>query len=98
MNAAAYQIQSGPGGPTVALSGDWTSLSLGEEAVGLRDALHGAGGTARVDLSRLGRLDTAGAYAILRAIHPATVPAASPDRADIDRLFELVRPTIEGEE
>src|SRR6185503_14379179 len=43
------------------------------------------------------RLDTAGAYAILRAIHPSPTPAAPPDRTDVARLFDLVRPTIEKE-
>ena len=95
MASATYQIVSGPAGPTVALSGDWTSLALGEEALGMRSALHGAG-TPRIDFRQLGRLDTAGAYAILRAIHPA--PATSPDRPDVERLFALVRPTLATEE
>ena len=82
---------SGPAGPTVAISGDWTSLALGDEALGMRSALHGTR-THQVDFKDLGRLDTAGAYAILRAIHPA--PATAPDRPDVDRLLALVRPTM----
>jgi phospholipid/cholesterol/gamma-HCH transport system permease protein len=97
MNSAAFQILTGQAGPTVALSGDWTSLTLGEEALGLRSALRGAAGPPRLDLKDLGRLDTAGAYAILRAIHPTQAPTAAPDRPDVGRLFDLVRPTIEEE-
>ena len=98
MTSAAFELLTGPAGPSVALSGDWTSLTLGEEATGLRSALIGAGGRPQVDLAGLGRLDTAGAYAILSAIHPAPAPAAAPDRPDVARLFELVRPTIGEEE
>ena len=75
MSTAAFQILTGPTGPTVALSGDWTSLTLDEQAIGLRDAVSGVRGSPRLDLAELGRLDTAGAYAILRAIHPAGAPA-----------------------
>jgi phospholipid/cholesterol/gamma-HCH transport system permease protein len=96
VSAATYQIVSGPAGPTVALSGDWTSLTLGAEAVGLRAALHGARGAPTLDLKQLGRLDTAGAYAILRAMRPAS--AAAPDRPDVDRLFALVGRTLEVED
>ena len=97
LSAATYRIESGSAGPTVALSGDWTSLTLGDEALGLGSALSGAGGKPRVDLSGLGRLDTAGAYAILRAVRPV----AAGDRPDVARLFALVEPTLEkgeGEE
>src|SRR3954468_1789819 len=97
MTSAAFQILTDRTGPTVKLSGDWTSLTLGEEALGLRSALRDAKGTARVELEALGRLDTAGAYAILSAIHPSQAPAAAPDRPDIARLFALVRPSIEGD-
>ena len=95
MSPATYQIVSSPAGPTVALSGDWTSLALGDEALGLRSALGGARAQ-KVDFTDLGRLDTAGAYAILRAVHPS--PAAAPDRPDVDRLLALVRPTLADDE
>src|SRR5688572_30284768 len=97
MSTAAFQILTGPTGPTVALSGDWTSLTLDEQAIGLRDAMSGVHGSPRLDLADLGRLDTAGAYAILRAIHPVGAPAGAEARSDVTRLFELVRPTIEEE-
>ncbi|HEY5711363.1 MAG TPA: ABC transporter permease [Allosphingosinicella sp.] len=98
MSSAAFQILIDRTGPTVKLSGDWTSLTLGEEAMGLRAALRETSGPARIALDNLGRLDTAGAYAILRAIHPSPAPAAAPDRPDVARLFDLVRPAIEKEE
>ena len=98
MSIAAFQILTGPTGPTVALSGDWTSLTLDEQAIGLRDAVSGMSGSPRLDLADLGRLDTAGAYAILRAVHSAGAPAGADARPDVARLFELVRPTIDEEE
>ncbi|MGZ8361963.1 MAG: hypothetical protein ACXWUX_15700, partial [Allosphingosinicella sp.] len=95
MDLASYQILTGPTGPTVALAGDWTSLTLGDEAIGLRAALLGTPGTPNLDLAGVGRLDTAGAYAILRAMPPGS--AATSARPEFARLFELVRPAVEEE-
>ena len=44
VSSATYQILPGPSGPTVALAGDWTSLTLDEAAIDLRSALFGASG------------------------------------------------------
>ena len=85
MSSAAFQILIDRTGPTLLLSGDWTSLTLGEEAMGLRSALLDTSGPARVELKNLGRLDTAGAYAILRAIHPSPAPAAAHSSSDPPR-------------
>ncbi|MGZ8281620.1 MAG: ABC transporter permease [Allosphingosinicella sp.] len=95
MDLASYQILTGPTGPTVALAGDWTSLTLGDEAIGLRAALLGTPGTPNLDLAGVGRLDTAGAYAILRAMPPGSAAASA--RPEFARLFELVRPAVEEE-
>lgn len=94
MRWAQYQILSGPSGSTLALSGDWTSLTLTEEAVGLPAALRGAAARPTLDMADLGRLDTAGAYAILRAVDATPAPG----RPDVERLFALVRPTLEPAE
>src|SRR5262245_40173535 len=69
VSSASFSIRSDTTGSTVALSGDWTSLAMGKEAAGLSAAVD-ASSASRLDLSGLGRLDTAGAYVILRAMPP----------------------------
>ena len=94
MSSATYQILPGPSGPTVALAGDWTSLTIDDNAIDLQSALLGAGGTPRLDLSGVGRVDTAGAYAILRAV-PAESVAGAGARPEVAQIFNLVRPAME---
>jgi phospholipid/cholesterol/gamma-HCH transport system permease protein len=94
MTPASYRMVSGPSGETLALAGDWTSLTLGSEAAGLPGATGGRKDLA-VDLSGLGRVDTAGAYAMLRGAPAAAAAVGS--RTDLARLFELVRAAVEEE-
>lgn len=67
MGSAAFRILKGDGGLTLALSGDWTSLTLDDNAMRLPSELSGASQVKQIDLSDLERLDTAGAYVIMRA-------------------------------
>ena len=80
-------VRSGDGG-AVALTGDWTALGLGRAAERLERELRGAR-PARLDVSGLGRFDTAGAWAVCRAtgLRADAVAEARPDMA---RLMELV--------
>jgi phospholipid/cholesterol/gamma-HCH transport system permease protein len=94
VSSATYQILPGPSGPTVALAGDWTSLTLDEAAIDLRSALLGASGAPRLDFSGVGRVDTAGAYAILRAVPAESVTSAGA-RPEVAQIFNLVRPAME---
>jgi phospholipid/cholesterol/gamma-HCH transport system permease protein len=57
---------------------------------------HGIG-EVQLDVSRLGRIDTAGAYAILSATRARLAGGAAPARQDIARLFALVQPAIADE-
>ena len=76
----------------VALEGDWTAQSLGRAGDRLqREAPKGA----RLDTSGLGRFDTAGAFALLRA---GVSAEGARDRPDIGRLMELVGRPIEEKE
>jgi phospholipid/cholesterol/gamma-HCH transport system permease protein len=93
MDSASYRISATGAGQTVALAGDWTSLTLGEEATRFGEALPSE--NLRLDLSKLGRVDTAGAYAMLRAAPAGLAAAATAARPDLARLFELVRPAVE---
>jgi phospholipid/cholesterol/gamma-HCH transport system permease protein len=93
MSAADFALQAGPGGRVLALSGDWTSTTLGAAAGRLGRALRG--GVARVDVSRLGRIDTAGAYALFLASGRGAPPPGLESRPEALRLYELVRRTAD---
>jgi len=95
MAEGTFTIRDDGGGRTLALAGDWSSLTLGDNATELGDAMAGVTGKTRLDLTHIGHLDTAGAFAILRAVLPTLVPSPMPK--DAERLFALVRPAVEEE-
>jgi len=66
MAAADFQIDDGGPGLTLRLTGDWTATELGRISRRLDDELHERR-VDSVDLSDLGRFDTAGALAIVQA-------------------------------
>ncbi|MCJ8157129.1 ABC transporter permease [Sphingomonas sp. LaA6.9] len=94
MRSATFRILGDNRERTLVLSGDWTSLTLGDMAMRLRSEL--GGGATALDLAELGRMDTAGAYVVLDAAGPTIAPDASM-RPDVARLFELVRPAMSGD-
>lgn len=89
MDAATFNIRPSGEGRILELSGDWSSLTLGERALELEQSLADATGPTELDLTRIGRLDTAGAYVILKATLPTL---ASSPAGDAGKLFELVKP------
>ena len=95
MSAGTFSIRDSQNGRTLVLGGDWSSLTLGDNAMDLREALSGATGPTTLDLSAIGKLDTAGAYAILYAVLPTLAP--SPMSREAERLFTLVKPAVEEE-
>jgi phospholipid/cholesterol/gamma-HCH transport system permease protein len=84
---ADFQLLEAEGRLTAELSGDWTSRSLGGAADRLKSAL-AARRPAVVDLRRVGRCDTSGAYAVVRAVGEAKVPVEA--RPETQRLLDLV--------
>jgi phospholipid/cholesterol/gamma-HCH transport system permease protein len=87
---ADFSIQKTGESPTAALSGDWTAISLGNAGPRLRQALGEAGAT-RLDLSGIGRCDTAGAFAIVRATGGRLDPENVTASPTVTRLLTLVR-------
>lgn len=63
---AEFNLQPATDRPTVALTGDWTARMLGGAGSGLAETLEGASDVV-IDLTRVRRMDTAGAYAVVRA-------------------------------
>src|SRR5579872_7480838 len=93
---ADFSINRGEKGRTAVLTGDWTAVAIGDAGARLDAALRSETGLA-LDLTKIGRCDTAGAFAIIRAsegrINPAT-PAAA---ARVKRLLELVGRALKAE-
>jgi phospholipid/cholesterol/gamma-HCH transport system permease protein len=75
--------------PTVALTGDWTANNLGDAPARLAKALT-ASRQAAVDIRKVRRLDTAGAYALIRAVGHDYDLKTIKARPESDRLLELV--------
>ena len=84
---ADFQLLEADGRLTAELTGDWTSRSLGAAPDRLKSAL-AARRPAVLDLRRVGRCDTSGAYAVVRAAGEAKVPLAA--RPETQRLLDLV--------
>ena len=63
---ADFKLEPAADRPTVTLAGDWTASQLGEAGRGLAETLDGLSNFV-LDLRRVRRLDTAGAYAVIRA-------------------------------
>ena len=76
-------------GPTAVMTGDWTAVEMGSAADRLSEALRGVQ-SAKLDLSGIGRCDTAGAFAILRAVEGRVPHEAIHAPRRTARLLELV--------
>lgn len=87
---AEFKVAPGADGPTIALSGYWTAEQMGPAARDLPRALKEPG-TPSFDLAAVGRLDTAGAFAILRAAGERFDLARVQGRPEMLRLLELVK-------
>ncbi|ACG78439.1 ABC transporter, permease protein [Phenylobacterium zucineum HLK1] len=86
---AEFTLQPATDRPTVALTGDWTARALGGAGTALAEALDGLTNIA-IDLSGVRRLDTAGAYAVVRAAGPAFDASKVEARPEVRRLLEVV--------
>ena len=89
MAAADFQIEDGGSGLTLRLSGDWTATELGRISRRLDDELSERCVDA-VDLSELGRFDTAGALAIVQASNCVLPPSAWTQRPEAGRTYAMV--------
>jgi len=93
MSMADFQIEQARGGGAVLkLTGDWTTMSLGRTARRLSDGLSGQA-IKSVDLSDLGRFDTAGALVLVQASAltlPMEVWSARPEAGRIYAMVETL--------
>jgi len=86
---ADYRIEPGPDGAVASLSGSWTADRLGGAAQALSRELK-AERRVGFDLTAVDRLDTAGAYAVIRAAGPAFDLDRVKARPETLRLMKLV--------
>lgn len=89
MAEADFQIDEGEPGLTLRLTGDWTATNLGRISRRLEEQLADRG-VISVDLTDLGRFDTAGALAIVQASHSALPPTAWSQRPEAGRTYAMV--------
>lgn len=93
---ADFKLQQGDTGATVVLSGDWTAEGMGDADNRLAGILDGSKAIS-VDLMAMGRCDTAGAYAILRAVEGCASGGAIVAKPETRRLLDLVAAAVEAE-
>jgi phospholipid/cholesterol/gamma-HCH transport system permease protein len=87
---ADFSVTSGGERPTVTLNGDWTAHSLGDAPARLAQTLKGRGADTPIDMRKVRRLDTAGAFALIRAVGRDFDAKAVKARPESMRLLELV--------
>jgi phospholipid/cholesterol/gamma-HCH transport system permease protein len=87
--AADFKIEPGSDGPTVSLSGSWTADRIGPAGQALARALVGER-KITFDLDGVGRLDSAGAYAVIKAAGPAFDLDRVRGRPETLRLMKLI--------
>jgi phospholipid/cholesterol/gamma-HCH transport system permease protein len=88
--AADFSVTPAEGGAVAVLTGDWTAASMGETARGLAQTMTERQ-VATIDLTKIARLDTAGAFAVIRATERHIDPSAIKARPETVRLLDLVR-------
>lgn len=86
---ADFSLQTTADRPTVALTGDWTANDMGEAARGLAKALADKRDVV-LDMRRVRRLDSAGAFAVLKILGPDFDLSKAKARPETLRLLELV--------
>jgi phospholipid/cholesterol/gamma-HCH transport system permease protein len=93
---ADFQIESSPDGVVAVLTGDWTAVELGRASERLADTLAGEL-DATIDVTKVERFDTSGAYGVLVAAqqhgHEDRI-VASPE---IELLLKMVSDAIQSE-
>jgi len=88
---ADFSLADSAEGPLLCLGGDWTAAHLGEAEAQLAEAARADRKSFVLDMRRVRRLDTAGAYAILRAVGEDLDLSRVRARPENLRLMELVQ-------
>lgn len=89
MARADFQVEETQHGAVLRLSGDWNTVSLGRTGGRLNDALAGRN-VGRIDLTDLGRFDTAGALALIQGGAAGLAGSDWKTRPEAGRIYALV--------
>lgn len=89
MTAADYQLDENEEGLILRLSGDWTTAGLGPSVRRIDKQIAGRDIVA-VDISDLGRFDTAGALMLAQATTVALPPELWSERPEAGRIYAMV--------
>lgn len=95
-NPAEFTLQQGEHGSTAVLTGDWTAETLDDAGARLAENLRHSK-SVNLDLRGVGRCDTAGAYAIIRAADGRESAGQLLARPETDRLLHLVSEAVQAE-
>jgi phospholipid/cholesterol/gamma-HCH transport system permease protein len=90
---ADFSIDPGPDGPTVRLTGSWTADLVGPAGAALSRELTGAR-KVELDFTGVRRVDTAGAFAVIRAAGAGFDLSRVKGRPETLRLFTLVSEAV----
>jgi phospholipid/cholesterol/gamma-HCH transport system permease protein len=93
---ANFTLQQGEHGATAVLVGDWTAETLEDAGKRLGETLDGSKAV-NLDLRQIGRCDTAGAYAIIRAADGRDSAGRLMARPETERLLDLVGEAVQAE-
>jgi phospholipid/cholesterol/gamma-HCH transport system permease protein len=93
---AQFSVRNHSGRPTVTLTGDWTANNLGDAPARLIQSVK-SHGDVDVHMVRVHRLDTAGAYALIRAVGHDYDLKTVHARPESHRLLELVGNALRAE-
>jgi len=86
---ADFQLETATDRPKAILSGDWTTGQLGNAGAAMAQAVNGLADVA-FDLTAVDRMDTAGAFAVIRAGGPSFDLGQVVAKPEAKRLLELV--------
>ena len=92
---AEFNLRTATDRSTISLTGDWTANNLCSAPAGLTAALRGEPGVA-MDVRRVRRMDTADAYALIRAAGDGFDAQTVKARPETLRLLELVGAAIQA--
>ena len=94
--AADFHIETSVRGVVAVLTGDWTAVEMGRASDRLADAL-AQEGVFTADLTGIGRCDTSGAHAVLRAVGGVERCDRIVAPPEIDRLLRMVAVALQAD-
>ncbi|WP_174279054.1 ABC transporter permease [Sphingomonas bacterium] len=98
LTAASYHLTDDGGTVSIVPSGDWTVLALGDAPLRLKADLEDKGARRRFDAHQLGRVDTAGVFALMRVLGDPSENGLELDlagRDELERLADLVKDSLD---